>query len=221
MKSKNFAKTTVVFILSIFLSSILFYFDLGLGIATIFILTVLVFIASYLDSDKEFLLSLGFQKKKATLKNLLIYAPITAFIILMIYRFLLVPIVTKFTGVPIDISAFDPIRGNLSILLSTLVLVWTSAAFGEEIIFRGYFMTRFSKVFGNSSFSVVANVILFAIFFGAIHAYQGLTGQILSGLTGAIIAILFHLKRNDLWFCIVVHGMIDTFAFIAVYLNIF
>ncbi len=214
-------KTRILFFLTTILIIATFYFDLGLGAGTILVLTVLVVFAAYLDSGMKLFSSLGFQKKNINWFNLAIIAPITGLIILLIYRYLLVPIVTKFTGVPIDISTFDLLRDNLPVLLVTLGFVWTSAAFGEEIIFRGYLMTRFSKVFGNSTPSIVANIIIFGIFFGTIHAYQGITGQILSGITGTMIATLFHLRKNDLWFCVVVHGTVDTFALIAIYLGIF
>ena len=214
-------KTRILFFLTTLLTASTFYFDVGLGAGTIFALTALVVFVAYLDSGKKLFSSFGFHKKNVNWFNLAVLGPITGFILLLIYRFLLIPIVTKFTGVPIDISSFDVLRDNLPVLLVTLSFVWTSAAFGEEMIFRGYFMTRFSKVFGNNTPSIVANIIIFGIFFGTIHAYQGITGQILSGITGALIATLFHLKKNDLWFCVVVHGAVDTFGLIAIYLDIF
>ena len=214
-------KTRILFFLTTLCIIAAFYFDLNIGVWAIFALTTLVIFVSYLDSGFKLFSSLGFKKKNATWFNLGILAPLTGLIILLIYRYLLIPIVTKFTGIPIDISAFDPLRGDLPVLLATLAFVWTSAAFGEEIVFRGYLMTRFTKVFGKSKPTIIANIIIFSVFFGTIHAYQGITGQILSGITGAMIAILFHLKKNDLWFCVVVHGAIDTFALTAVYLNIF
>lgn len=214
-------KTTSLFILTLAFLAFVFYSEFDFEQLTIYVLAGLVLLVAFLDSGKKFLTSLGFDKKKVSLFNLGIVAPITGLLILLIYRYILVPIVTELTGVPIDISLFDPIRGNLDVLLFTLVFVWTSAAFGEEVIFRGYLMTRFSKIFGTSTIAIIANILLFGIFFGSIHAYQGITGQILSGITGAMIATLFHFKKNDLWFCIVVHGAIDTFALTAVYLNIF
>lgn len=214
-------KTTLIFFITLAIVASFFFLDLNIGLGTLFLLSGIVLLAAYLDTGKKFMTSIGFQRKHVSLFNLGILAPITGLIILVIYRYVLVPSVTKLTGVPIDISSFDPIRNNLSVLLSTLAFVWTSAAFGEEIVFRGYLMTRFSKVFGTSRTAIIANIVLFGIFFGAIHAYQGITGQILSGITGAMIATIFHLKKNDLWFCVIVHGAIDTFALVAIYFNIF
>ena len=214
-------KTTLIFFITLAVIASVFFLDLNIGLGTLFLLSGIVLLAAYLDTGKKFITSIGFQRKHVSLFNLGILAPITGLIILVIYRYVLVPSVTKLTGVPIDISSFDPIRNNLPVLLSTLAFVWTSAEFGEEIVFRGYLMTRFSKVFGTSRTAIIANIVLFGIFFGAIHAYQGITGQILSGITGAMIATIFHLKKNDLWFCVIVHGAIDTFALVAIYFNIF
>lgn len=217
---RNQVKTLVLFILFLGISAS-FLFSGSIGMFTIVFLTGVVLLAAYLDSESKLFSSLGFQKKKLSWVNLAVWAPITGFVIVLVYRYIMVPIVTEITGIPIDISDFDPLRGNLPVLLTTLIYVWVSAAFGEEIVFRGYLMTRFSKIFGNGIVSVFANIILFGIFFGAIHFYQGITGQVLSGITGAIIATLFHLKKNDLWFCIIVHGSVDTIALTAIYLNIF
>ena len=213
-------KTLIIFLLVLGICGFVLFRE-SIGMYTIFFLAGLVILASYLDSGSKWIPSMGFQRKKLNWMNLAVWAPITGFLIVVVYRYLMLPVVTEFTGVPIDISSFDELRGNLPVLLISLVFVWASAAFGEEIVFRGYLMTRFTKVFGKSIPATIANILFFGIFFGSIHFYQGITGQILSGITGAIIATLFHLKKNDLWFCIVVHGMVDTFALTAIYINFF
>ena len=58
------------------------------------------------------------------------------------------------------------------------------------------------------------NILLFGFVFGCIHAYQGITGQVVAGVTGMLLAIIFHLRKNDLWFNIAVHGFIDTVALV-------
>ena len=58
------------------------------------------------------------------------------------------------------------------------------------------------------------NLMVFAIIFGMMHSYQGVSGQIITGIVGAILAVTFHLKKDDLWFNVAVHGFFDTFAII-------
>ena len=127
---------------------------------------------------------------------------------------------TQLTGVPIDFSSFDALKGNLPACLIALVVVWASAGFGEEIIFRGYFMRQFVKFFGESKISILLNIVLLACFFGFMHSYQGITGQLVSGVIGAILALIFYLRKYDLWFVVAVHGFFDTIALVCVYFGL-
>lgn len=213
-------KLIISFLITILLIAFLYLSNLGFGTATTLIVTIVVLVIAYIEHKNKIWSSLGFSKKHFNYKNILIKAPLTAVLIVVMYTWLLTPIITSITKVEIDLSAFDFLKGNLSNLLVTLPLVWISAAFGEEIIFRGYLMTRFSTIFGKSTLSILLNIILFSVFFGYIHNYQGLTGQLLSGTTGAILAIIFHFNKNNLWFNIIVHGTIDTIALVSIYFNL-
>ena len=42
-------------------------------------------------------------------------------------------LLARLTGLVPDVAKFDILRGNLSVLAIGLMIVWTSAAFGEEI----------------------------------------------------------------------------------------
>tara|TARA_B100001750_G_C15335540_1_gene509598 strand:- start:398 stop:802 length:405 start_codon:yes stop_codon:yes gene_type:complete len=129
----------------------------------------------------------------------------------------LVPGVTYITGKAMDFSAFDSFNGNLSATLGLLIFIWISAAFGEEILFRGYFMKQFIKFFGKNRTSLLINIILFGVIFGWIHSYQGITGQIITGIAGVLFAIIFYIRKYDLWFNIAVHGFFDTIALVFIY----
>ena len=181
------------------------------------IVAILMIIASAVEYRKDLFRSLGFQRKRFNVKSLLVIAPIYGVVIFLLYSYVMLPSITYLTGQPIDYSVFEPYAGNFPKTLGLFALIWTSAAFAEEIVFRGYLMRQFTKFFGSSNISLVINILLFGFLFGWIHAYQGITGQILSGITGMILAIIFHLRKNDLWFNIAVHGFIDTIALIYIY----
>ena len=178
---------------------------------------LLMIIASAVAYKKDLFKSLGFQREKFNIKNLFIIAPIVGTVIFLLYYYVLVPSVTYFTGEPIDFSVFKPYAGDFQKTLSLFALIWTSAAFAEEIVFRGYLMRQFTNFFGSSNISLVINILFFGFLFGFTHAYQGITGQILSGTIGIILAIIFHLRKSDLWFNIAVHGFIDTVFLIYLY----
>ena len=117
-------KTGSIFFVTLAILAFVFFSNVDFGQFTIFVLAALVMLAAYLDSGKKFFTSLGFDKKNVSFLKLGVLAPVAGFLILLIYRYILVPSVTKLTGVPIDISLFEPIRGNLDVLLVTLIFVW-------------------------------------------------------------------------------------------------
>ncbi len=184
------------------------------------IISIIIVIANYIEYKGKPFSALGFQREKFTFKNIFVLAPLLALCLFAFYVFALVPGITKLTGAPIDYSAFNQLVGNLPACLIALALVWASAGFGEEIIFRGYFMQQFVKFFGESKVSIVLNIVLLSCFFGFMHSYQGITGQLVTGIVGALLALIFYLRKYDLWFVIAMHGFLDTIALICVYFGL-
>ena len=184
------------------------------------IISLIIIIANYIEYKGKPFTALGFQRQKLTVKNILVYAPLVAIGLFIFYAFALVPLITKLTGVPIDYSGFDELEGNLSYFLFFLLLVWATAGFGEEIIFRGYFMRQFVKFFGESKISIVLNIFIVTGFFGFMHSGQGITGQLVTWFIGALIALIFYLRKYDLWFVIAVHGFFNTLALTCFYLGL-
>ena len=112
------------------------------------------------------------------------------------------------------------IRGNLPLYLVWLGIVWTAAAFGEEMFFRGYLITRLSQVFSGSVMGPVLAVLLAAAIFGFGHMYyQGLRGFLTVGAVAIAFGTMFLLFKKDLWPVILVHGFVDTVNFTALYLG--
>ena len=178
---------------------------------------LIVLLASAMEYGKRAFRSLGFQRRNLNVANLLIWAPLTAGMLFAAYLYILIPGITKLTGHPIDFSQFEQFEGNLPAILGFSVFVWVSAAFGEEVLFRGYLMNQFSKFFGEGALSVAVNIALFGIIFGFVHSYQGISGQIITGIIGASLAFIFYLRKHDLWFNIFVHGFFDTIALGFIY----
>lgn len=198
----------------------LWFGPIYLGFFTNIIASIVIIIANYIEYKGKAFSELGFQREKFTTKNIFVLAPLVALGLFIFYAFLLVPVITKLTGVPIDYSSFDELKGNLPALLFTLLVVWATSGFGEEIIFRGYFMRQFVKLFGESKISIVLNIILVTGFFGFMHSQQGITGQLVTWITGALIALIFYLRKYDLWFVIAVHGFFNTIALICIYFGL-
>ncbi|MEW6381746.1 MAG: CPBP family intramembrane glutamic endopeptidase [bacterium] len=83
------------------------------------------------------------------------------------------------------------------ILGGILVLV---VAFAEEIIFRGYLLSRIKEITDDTWISVLLSVFLFALG----HAYEGAAGMLTVGYIGLVFSLLF-LWKKSLTMVIVLH----------------
>lgn len=132
-----------------------------------------------------------------------------------------------FAGEPMGLTRTDTggvearwgsVEGNLPMLLLWLAIVWTSAAFGEEMFFRGFMVTRLADGLAGVPGRLAIAVILPALIFGYGHYYyQGLFGLVMTGLIGLAFGIAFLLLRRNLWPLVLIHGVIDTLNFVALY----
>jgi len=129
------------------------------------------------------------------------------------------PVLARLTGHLPDLSQFAALKGNAQFLLTWLAISWTVAAFGEEIVYRGYFMTRITDLTGKTQFAWLVSLILTAILFGSIHYYQGISGMISTGISGLVFGILYLATQRNLWAAIVAHGVYDTAGFLLIYLG--
>jgi len=184
------------------------------------IISIIIIIANYIEYKGKPFSALGFQRAKFNAKNLLVLAPLVAIGLFAFYVIAIVPGIEMLTGVPIDYSSMSQLEGNLQVTIVWILLVWATAGFGEEIIFRGFFMRQFVKFFGESKISIALNIVLVTGFFGFMHSQQGITGQLVTWIIGALIALIFYLRKYDLWFVIAVHGFFNTIALIGIYFGL-
>ncbi len=96
-------------------------------------------------------------------------------------------------------------------LLDILIGVWVGAAFGEEIFFRGFLLSKFRVLFGGGRLALILAIIAQAVWFGAGHASQGISGMIVTGVTGFFMAIYFVARaKGSLVPMIIGHGLVNT-----------
>lgn len=116
-----------------------------------------------------------------------------------------------------NISHLMSLKGNLPGLVLALVVVWITAAFLEELIFRGFLLNAIDKLLGSNKWSVWPSVLISAVIFGAVHAYQGITGILITGSIGFIFGVAFIINGRRLWPLMLMHGIIDTISFVSIY----
>ncbi len=127
------------------------------------------------------------------------------------------PITAHFWPAAKGPSGSDEITGHLMVALQWLLVVWTFAAFGEEIGYRGYLLNRAADVGGRSRLAYWAAVLIVAVLFGYGHYYKGPSGVVDSGMAGLILGAAYVLSGRNLWVCILAHGFIDTFGVTAAF----
>lgn len=117
---------------------------------------------------------------------------------------------------PLDASRFAGIEGNTTALMGALALSWTTAAFGEEVLFRGFVQSRLQALMDGRRYAAPAAAIVQALLFAFGHAYQGATGMLVSGAIGLAFGLLM-LRFRNVWPLVIAHGMIDTVSMLALY----
>jgi membrane protease YdiL (CAAX protease family) len=74
-------------------------------------------------------------------------------------------VIKPLTGRP-DLSKFHSLVGNLPASLGMLALVWTIAAFGEEMAYRGYVLERTAALGHHSSAAYAVAMVVVSLLFG-------------------------------------------------------
>lgn len=129
------------------------------------------------------------------------------------------PLLTRLLGKPPDLSGFLAVRGKLKFALFAIALIWILAAFGEELVYRGYMMNRVADLGRGTRAAWVVSLVLVSAVFGWTHYQQGLTGIIEEGSDGLILGLLYLACRRNLAVPIVTHGVCDTIDIVLLFLG--
>lgn len=129
------------------------------------------------------------------------------------------PLLVSLTGEWPDLSDFRAMIGNEKLLLLFVALAWTLAAFGEELVWRGWVLNRLIDLFGVGRTASGAALIVMSIIFGFAHGYQGMTGVAENIMSGLLLGGLYLATGRNLVAPIIAHGLIDTIDFVLIYLG--
>ena len=129
------------------------------------------------------------------------------------------PLLVKLFHKMPDLSELDGLRGSWKLLLLGLALTWTLAAFGEEMVYRGYLMNRVAGLFRNPKVAWTISLIAVNFLFGLGHIDQGVTGQVENMIDGALLGVIFLATGCNLWAAVIAHGLTDTIDLVLLYLG--
>lgn len=134
----------------------------------------------------------GFRRPASWTRTLL-WAVLAAVLLQAGSELVVGPLAQKVWAQPVQVSSvFTDLRHDVKAALLGLVLVWTFAALGEELAYRGYLQNRAAEALGGSRLAVAGALVLASVYLAS---------------------------GRNLWAPILAHGLSDTFAVVVVFLG--
>jgi len=94
---------------------------------------------------------------------------------------------------------------------------WGTAAFGEELIARGFILNRLAEALGATRMARILSVLGQGLIFGVAHWYQGFGGVIVVTIVAVLLGFAYLKAGRNLWVTIITHGIVDSVAVTALY----
>ena len=107
---------------------------------------------------------------------------------------------------PPDMSRYDFLRGNVVAAVGFALLLPLTAAIPEEIVYRGFLLRQFERLYGNGPASAALAVLSQALIFSSVHFQWGLGGIVMTAIMGLVWGIAFLLCGRNLWVVIMAHS---------------
>ena len=159
--------------------------------------------------------SLGFGKPHKPLLYLALAA--AGVVLLQLNGLILAPLWEQLFSTDRNLSRFADVSGSLPQLLAVLALSWSVAAFGEELAFRIVLMRSVAFVLGDSKVAFAIALVVQAIVFGLVHAYQGPVGIAGTVTSGLVYGGLTLAARGSIWPAALAHGLNNSIGLVTIY----
>ncbi len=163
--------------------------------------------------------ALGF-KRPASWMRVILIALGAAALRIVLSAIVIDPLTERIWPPAVAPAGVDAITGNTMEALRWLAIVWSFAAFGEEIAYRGYLLTRAADLGQRTDFAYWVGMIFVSVLFGIGHYYKGPAGIVDSGFAGLILGTAYLISGRNLWASILAHGLVDTFGVAALYFGL-
>jgi len=163
--------------------------------------------------------SAGLRQPDSWMKTVLL-ALAAAAVLQLGSAFVVEPLAQHFWKAPEHISSVLKIAPyDWKLALRSLAIVWTFAAFGEEIGYRGYLLNRAADLGHRSKLAYVLAILYVSVLFGFGHYYKGPSGLVDSAYSGLVLGGVYLISGCNLWPAILAHGISDSFAVLAIFMG--
>ncbi len=112
----------------------------------------------------------------------------------------------------------DFLRDNPVALIVTLLTVYVTASFGEEVIYRAFLINRIAELRSGGRGARIFAVVFSSMAFGLAHYTWGVVGSVQAGFMGLALGVSYLLVGRKLWVTILAHGYMDTILIVQLYL---
>ena len=129
-------------------------------------------------------------------------------------------IMANITGIPeqADMSNYEFLKGNPGILILSLLGVYIASSFGEEVIYRGFLINRFTGLRLNGKWGRVITLLLSSLIFGFVHYSWGPMGIVQTFFMGLALGICYLWLKKRLWILVFAHAVMDTVLLVQIYM---
>lgn len=105
-----------------------------------------------------------------------------------------------------DMSRYDFIRGDALAAIAMALLLPLTAAVPEEVVYRGFLMRQFTRLYGDGHTGAMLAVLSQALVFGSVHFQWGLGGIVMTSIMGVVWGVAYLLCGRNLWIVILAHS---------------
>ena len=116
-----------------------------------------------------------------------------------------------------DMSKYAYLQGNIPMTILALLSVYFVSTFAEEVIYRGFLITRIIEMGNNGKFIRWLAVAISSVLFGLVHSDWGLAGMVQATFMGVALGVSYLVVRRNLWVMILAHGYMDTILILQMY----
>lgn len=117
-----------------------------------------------------------------------------------------------------DMSKYDYLSGNLTMTILALLSVYFVSSFAEEVIYRGFIITRIAEAAPGSVATRWLAVAVSSVVFGLVHSDWGIAGMVQASFMGLALGVSYLVTQRNLWVNILAHGYMDTILVLQMYI---
>lgn len=130
----------------------------------------------------------------------------------ILFGMIVQPAIEHAVGMRPDYTVYRALVGNAPAVLKLLGFALLSAAFAEEVVFRGFLLHQLTAILGSGTQARWASIVAAGTVFGLAHYVQGPLGMFNTGIVGMVFGWAWFRTQRNLWALMLAHALIDTYS---------